>query len=56
MRKIVNKESPKDQTRKIYGYNIKQVLDAFVPSVHSNKFPSKREKSDDKLLFNWLQT
>ena len=54
--KIVNKESPKDQTRKIYGYNIKQVLDAFVPSVNSNKFPSKRGKSDDKLLFNWLQT
>ena len=42
--KIVNKESPKDQTRKIYGYNIKQVLDAFVPSVNSNKFPSKRGK------------
>ena len=41
---------------KIYGYNIKLVLDAFVPSVNSNKFPSKRRKSDDKLLFNWLQT
>lgn len=37
-------------------YNIKQVLDAFVPSVNSNKFPSKRGKSDGKLLFNWLQS